>query len=525
MPGDSQEGGPHETPTQNAARGVGGKAVGFMGNALSTAVGVALGGSMVGYALRSAEVYMDLSRVIGQLGQRFRESGKAAAYFGGQLGYTIHQTAQLSTAYGEELNSFDEKRAGSMVGFARFGGQDAGQTTGALARFERLRSPELRNLGGRINVSTTTEDQRLAKLMGSAMSMAMDKGRFGEFLGTATRVQEMLIGRGAAAKDTNVLGLMELGQKMFGKNDPRGTGSMFMGTLAGMDALGQDRGVQTMLLREMRMGLPGGLSRREAMVQAEKGILDPGNLRLMLKDFDRAGIGSNQNAMFNSLAGKGLDASGTSALAGLLADPGRRADFLESLDPNSKVREGKFFATLTKDERALYKSKGMLGLGESTVTIGEGMAVKTEAGQMAVGAIVAPLLDGLQTVLVNTIKMTGLSLGEDFPTVIRNGVKAMTDLSGALLELVRVYKGEGYLNASQTLRGNVGAAQQAYAAGSDLGLAAPLVGIANAPGLVGVGNYVSPPGWIILAARAAAQEVLREGGAGQYINSEAGAQP
>jgi hypothetical protein len=402
------------------------RAAGFARHTFGTAIGVALGGSIQGFLMESAHTYMRVSQAVAQLEARFRSAGQGAAFFATQLGYTSQQGAQLAGIYGGALNSFDPHRARTFVGAARTTGMDAAQAMGLFGGIFQTRP------------SSIDDNTRIARLIGNARIAGMGEGRLPEYLQTFAAAQDLMLNRGMRAGDQNVAQMLSLPGQVFAPGDERGRGSRALGFLQGLDQMGQAQPMRSFLLRQMRFGTKDGPSYRQAMVALDQGLLDPGNLQLMTKGFDRMGIGGNADAIFRALQPfKGsMSADALSRMSDLLADPTRRGAFFAGFGGRgTSGADQAFLHGLSDQDRELFAKAGFAGVGATKVSQGEAMAVRLEAMQLQMGKTVAQTIDDMRGIAMDLIKSFKNLIGDDFGTQIHNGLMGLKQATDAIVEL------------------------------------------------------------------------------------------
>jgi hypothetical protein len=373
----------------------------FVSNAASTAIGVGLGNSIEGFLLASGQKYMELSRIINTVGQRFREAGGDAEFFGGRLGYTIAQTSQYMETLGAQTNGVDKGQLGSSMGFGRTMGQDPGAVASMVGRLSRLSG-------------TKVGDDQLAMIAGTAQKQGMDKGRMAEFMQSITQLAEMQFGSTGKVDIGNLMQMQALPSAVFGANDPRGMGDAgvgftqrLQGVMTGGGAMGN------FLMRSMGYGSQGGPGYIEMRKRQEAGLSDPRNLISMFSAFQKMGMGTGaQFRAIESVSGGSLKAEEIEALVKKLGNAQGLSDFQQQ----GVGGQAAFVASLKGGDAAAFAKGGFAATGARHVDMGSAFSVQTEAMQMSVGAPMArAMLDMRETFghLIDTLhNITGSNLGD-----------------------------------------------------------------------------------------------------------------
>jgi hypothetical protein len=442
----------------------------FASNVASTAMGVALGGSVQGFLFQSAETYMRLSQVIAQLDARFGSASKSAAGFATSLGYTITQGGAFASAYGSNLNNFDAGRAKMMVGTARVTGQDAGQMVSLLSHLEQIRP------------SSVDQQTRYQRLIGGAHMSGMGRGRLPEYLQSVIGLQEQMLDVGLRPGDAIAQNYLSLPGMMFGATDVRAQGQRGLGVVQGLAGIGKSGPMQSFLTRALGFGNKDGPSFRETQVAVDKGLLDPGNLQVVLDRFDKMGIGHNADSIFKALHGVkgGMSSDALSRMSEVFADKDKRAEFFAGFGDDGRMkRDHAFAAGLSAADKKVFEEGGMIGLGGQKVSAGEAMAVRMEAMQLELGKSVAEMLDGAREIAHNLIKALKDIIGQDLGSLVKDGMGALVSLSANVRDLSQAfntYSGGGLSGFAANTGQNAGvgwgiASQMGIGAGIQYGLA------------------------------------------------------
>lgn len=363
--GRGGNGGPPADPNRFMARVARGASTG-----LGVGVGMALGGSALGFLFSAGEQFMEVDRILGQLDQRFGNA-QGVREFGSRLGYTVEQAASLATILGSVENRFSARTASRYTGFARVAGLDPEQTVGQLALIGRMGGATLSNAG-------------LAGISAGAARVGMGQGRMPEYLevlGAMMAQQQQVMGLADVGTQQRTL---EMISRAFGGRDI-GTGHN------ALDIAGRLQGVMTggaltpFLMRAMGFGRDPNLGYVEMRKRMEAGINDPRNLVSLFETFSQRGYSSDQ--MFRALesvSGGSLRAVEIEALVSQLGTEKGRADYLAA-PPTAAARD-------------------YAAAGAGTVTRGEARAVQLEGMKLEVGNTVSQMMGDLTAAAQNLMR-------------------------------------------------------------------------------------------------------------------------
>lgn len=391
----------------------------FLSNTASTAIGVGLGTSLTGLPLAAINRYMQLSTVLEQVGQRFREASDGAEMFGTGMGYGIARSAQLSEALGRVQDSFSRSDAVRMAGFGRHMGADPGVTLSALGTMSHLQ-----------NRSLSSAD--MAQLAVMARELGMGQGRFEEFLHraeSATREEFALTGRATPEGMMGVLGLPSI---LFGAGDPRRTDESIG---AGLNSVITSSGpMRSYMMRAMGYGKTEGPSYIEMRKRLEAGVYDARNVDDLFSSFQARGMGEGaQFRAIESVAGGALKAWQIEALV-------KKLGTSEGLDEYRRLAYGSmsgedsvdiFRATLSEQERRAFDSGGMTGLGRGSISAGEAYENKIESMLFKVGGELAPGVMNIQDTLLS-VGRTLENLVGDFGTGLERATGILERIATAV---------------------------------------------------------------------------------------------
>lgn len=382
----------------------------YLSNMGSMAVGIGLGASVFGFLLNSGQKYLELSKIITHVGQRFREAEQNVIGFGGAMGYTIGETAGLVEQLGNVQDQFTRGDFLRSTGFARHMGIDPGQALSTFGRLGALRGHE------------PLSQRQMAEIAGRALSSGMGQGRFGEYLDLVRTNAEAQFAATGRYDFRSSMAAMNIPGIAFGLGDPRAQGQAGQGMLEGLNAtLTGNPAMQTFMMRAMGFGSAGGPGYIEMRKRLEAGIHDPQNIVDLFTAFRQRGMGRGaQYRALESVAGGNLKAWQIEAL-------------VDNLGSEAGIK------TLQRDMGGDYADSyvqrvvgtgaaDFVSSGAGKISLGEKRALQMEGMQMAVGDTVATAMIDMTDTLQNVVKMMQNLLGIDFEAVVR-------DLSGSLKEL------------------------------------------------------------------------------------------
>lgn len=386
---------------------MGSASLNFLSNTASTAIGVGLGTSLFSLPMTAVQRYMQLSTVLEQVDQRFRNVTDGAEMFGTSMGYGIARSAQLSEALGSVLNQFNRGEAVQMAGFGRHMGADPGVTLRTLGT--------MRSLGGR-----ELGDSDMAALANMARAMNMDQGRFEEFLHRAeqaTREEFALTGR---ATPEGTMGALGLPSVIFGAGDPRRSDDSITSGLQSVMTSGGP--MRSYMMRAMGYGREGGPSYIEMRKRLEAGIFDARNVDDLFSSFQDRGMGkAAQFRAIESVAGGALKAWQIEALVDKLGTNAGLEEYralaygsMSGEDAISVFRE-----TLKGKDLDAFDRGGFKSLGERSISAGEGYENRIERMMMAVGQPLAQGIPNLQDAIMSVGRTMENLLGDFGPNIER----------------------------------------------------------------------------------------------------------
>lgn len=401
----------------------------FASNAASTAVGLGLGQGPLSFILGSGGTYMELSKQLTQVAQKFKDLDENAATFGQTLGYTIGQTAGLVKALGHATNTVTKGQVQRILGFARFSGMDAGEAIHTVGGIERT-------LGRQV------DDNELAMLNQLARRSDMGEGRFSEFMQSLQRIGETQVGTMGAADLPAIMAQMQLATGVFGAQDPRSQGMRGVQFSEKVNAFMGGRtnpGMQSFFMRAIGFGSTSGEDAPgyvEMRLRQEAGLGNQENLRDLREAFKAAGMG--RGAIFKVLERSGFAAQESATFSEFLADDEQFGEFMSAVDNQGELLDD-FRSKLKKEDPEAYevfKAKGMLGAGKDAVPMGAAREVQLEAARMALGRTMAQVMADSLDSMENIAKGLADLLNVDFHGLI-------TGLTGAVERLTEQFEGDG----------------------------------------------------------------------------------
>ncbi len=380
-----------------------------MKTAAAATVGMALGGSGVGFFLNSAQTYMELSRVMVTLNQRFATFEGNVTGVGRALGFARAEGGALMETLGAQTNTLNRGTAHQYMGFARTFGLDPSQTVGGLGRLQRL-------MGGHAPTRAAMHG-----LGAQAAGLGMGEGRFGEYMQVLSALGESEFkstGRigsnwaalGASSADfAGDMGLqgamttMALPGQVFGKDDPRSQG------MEGLDFTQRLSGAfsgggpwKSYMMRAMGYGRKGGpdyMTMRERLDAGVMGEMGSQNVKDIAKFMSAQGLG--QGAIYRGLEGAfggQLKAHELRALSGFIADENK----VNAWAGGGALPDDPALQALAN--RAEWKGDGpidFLETGRKAVPEGDVSRGSIEDLRVAVGEPLARTIIDLQGIMVN----------------------------------------------------------------------------------------------------------------------------
>ena len=396
-----------------------GRGAGWVRNATSTAAGVGLGSSITGFFLGSGQKYLQLSKVIEHLDQRFRSAGDGVAYFGSALGHTVAETGSLIDSLGDKTNTVTRSQFQRYAGFARERGLDPGVAMDTLGTLERVTGEQV-------------DQTSLIRLLLDADKQKMGEGRFAEHVRATASIGESQLRRTGHVDLGGVMTAQGIPGIVFGQGDPRAQGQAgadFLDRLSGVIGGEHNNAMRTYMMRAMGFGEEGGPGYIEMRKRLEAGVHgDEGteNILDLFKQFRGQGLG--EGAMFRRLevaSGGSLKAHEIEALVQTLGTDEGLSEFFDSTYTDPEARREAYMKTLSAADRARFEQEGFVGLGKAATPFGASAEVELEGLQMKVGGSVAKGMLDIRDILVNSAEGFSNLLNVDWGPLL-------TDLTGAL---------------------------------------------------------------------------------------------
>ena len=386
-------------------------AVGFAGQVASQGTQLALGSSLTGPPMASAQKYMALSRTIAQMNARFREVEGSVSSFGGVLSYTVERSAAMAAALGEATDSFTKGTFRGYAGFARFRGLDGGAVMQSFGQMQA------------VNRGTGLSTGQMAQVDLASSAMGMNQGQKGQALQLIANLAQSRLEQtgsgdvGMAAKLASMpRDIFQPGWRNENDVDPRGRGSMAMGFLGQMDRMMTSRsgaGASTMM-RAMGYGKKGGPTYREMRRRQDEGISNPQNLIDLQARISGLAEGISPDRKEDYVykyiealgrsTGADFKANQVDALTNLFSDEDRFAEFKDRYTTSGDSDAMEFaMKGMTKAERESFKRDGYFAAGQGSAGIGESIEVRIERMMLKIGEPLAKLIPDLQTMFENIV--------------------------------------------------------------------------------------------------------------------------
>lgn len=421
----------------------------------ATAIGIGLGASLTGFMLSSAQTYLELSKIITVVGQRFREAQGNVISFGGSMGYTRAETAGLVEALGSVTNIVDKSTFRSYTGFARQQGIDPHAALGTFGRLGAMRA-----YGGKVS------RQEMAELMGRAQFAGMDQGRLPEFMQGMMSLGEAGFQSTGQMDWRALMAVSRIPGIAYGDDrDPRATGQAGASMIQGLHGVMTGGGpMQTFMMRAMGYGTAGGPGYIEMRKRTEAGVYDPRNVSDLFGAMRARGFG--EGTMFKALesvSGGRLTAYQMEALVKNFGTESGQAKFLETYGSGGEGM-GRFLASVSDEDYDRYEAGGFEAMGRTKVSRGERRSVKMENMRMVVGDPVSEAMVDLTDTIVNLAGTLKNLIGIDLGKILTDSTEAMKQLSAtiergtrtggsirkAITSPVDMMPDEAFVNAAET---------------------------------------------------------------------------
>lgn len=250
---------------------------GFAANTLSTATGVALGSSIMGFLTSSAEQYKENSKSLADMRALFGDVGPGAqaGYKSlGGLNLLVRERTGLLGALGAQTNQIDPQQALQAAAFARAYGLDLNTTATGIGHAQRLTGAPM-------------GQRQLLAMRGQAMSLGMGGGMFPEYMETLQGALDAQFQATGQASLSGAMNALQTPAILFGTGSPLGQGHLGFDMAQRTHSMisGGSGGMKLAMLRAMGFGKEGGPSDLEAMERVEAGIYDRRNLAALFKRY------------------------------------------------------------------------------------------------------------------------------------------------------------------------------------------------------------------------------------------------
>lgn len=422
-------------PPPNQGGGIPG--AGFISNTASTATGIALGSSILGFLTGSAERWQETDKALGALDRRFDALDRKAGNFAASMGVVRAEAAALLETLGAQTNTVDLGQARMGVGFARTTGTDPAAAMRFLGTGSRLGGFKLDSL-----------DMR--RVYGQAKMMGQGDGMLPEFMESLTALMQQQFQTTGVTGLPTAQTLMNIPGILFGGGDPRAMGMGGVSTLQSMQGMlsgSTSPGMGVEMLRAMRYGREGGPGYLDAMERREAGVFDPRNLvdmfgmwrkkgisaeratEMSLQDARRSGMSTKT---WRAIVTRGMSDAGFAALEGNL-DSANILDFMG--DAGTGMMSDK--------DQALFAKNGWAGTGGGATVLSQHRGrqmddmIASTGPQMLKSVMDLTSAAGNMGAAVNSIikAMTG---GDGFLDVVNNGTEAVRNFTQRVSEAATV---------------------------------------------------------------------------------------
>jgi len=401
----------------------GAMSLGLKGAAIGA--GLALGGGLLSFFTARANHFMQLSSVMAQLNRRFREGEGAVHGWGSAMAFTVGQTAQMMELMGSNVNDPTKAQFQSFAGIQRNYGL-GGDAIGGLSSIEKYTHGSSPGLG--------VDRTGLAQIIGRAVTTGMDGGRLAEHIRTIASVSEETFRRTGKSSVTGALATTAIPGLIFGPGDERGRGQMGVEFMARLNAGADNPAMQTLLMRAMGYGQPGGPGYIGMRMQSEAGFYGEAgvqNLGYLHQEFSARGADKQYAFRALETTMPGLRAHELDKLAAFLTNP----EMQPMLDKLSGVEDlDAFYGGLSQKERAAFDESGFAGMAGLAGRAGAGdwRQVQMEGLSMRYGPAMAETLMKLTDTADQTLQAFQKLTGVDWGTMLVELVSAINRLSRAL---------------------------------------------------------------------------------------------
>lgn len=372
-----------------------------------------IGEDPIAMVLGSGSRYMQISKALTQVAQTFREASQGATTFGNSLGYTLDRSVALSQALGAQTNALDPVSGANYLGFARGMGLDPMSAMGTFGGMQRIQGRPL-------------SPMELIQMGGQARKIGMGQGRFGEQTQALLSIMEQAEQRTGHADASQAGALSMFAAHVFRREDGTfgdlGLGAKGAGFIQRLSA-GFDRpAVQSTMLRAMGYGQAGGPSYVDSMQKIEAGVNDTQNLAKLYNYLRADGVGGDGlKVVFKEAFG--LRMHEASSLVEALSNP--EVMRYMSGDAGAAEAASSYVQGLKPEQRAALRDGGLVGLGRSAISAGEGYETQKEALVMKFGPQMAALqLDILKATSSVAQSIKNL-LGEEFSGSVKKATGAV----------------------------------------------------------------------------------------------------
>lgn len=459
-------------------------------NVAGAGIGIALGTSLTGFGIQSAQHYLETSKVIAQLGREFRETGTSADFFAGRLGHTIAVSAQAARAYGEQTGGFDRGGFRESLGFARTFGLDPTRTAGTIGRLSRLGLP--------------TDTGALSAIAGRAEWERQGQGRFGEYLNTLTSLAERQLSATGGTSLAPLLGANALPSMVFGLGSPLASGDRALDFTDRLqsDFTRQGSPLATFLARVSGYGRDPSVSYEDMRLREEAGIYDPRNIRDLMGFVNQMPKGQQ----FSTLEGilPSLGAREIRSLRDAFPNQDALDALMQTYEKSPEMAQRHIERVLAGEGTNV--TGGYERAGAGFVSRGEAAAVDLESAMMTIGEPTSRAILDMRDILGNIAGGLSNLAGGDLGSLLTDltgtlkglseNIKALTG-SGALAGATG--RGAGMLlnpDAYQSSNPGVEFMRQQYASGSMFANPGALImpGYGLYRGAMNARDYISDPG-------------------------------
>lgn len=373
----------------------------FANNSVSAAIGTT---NLQQLPFTGAQRYLEVSKALEQVEQRFASSSSRASEFASSLGYTLDMAGSLANALGAVTNTVDQGQGGMFLGASRFmGATNPAGVLSSLGSIARMSGGVARPHGG--------EARDLETMIGASRMMGMHEGRFEEFL---SLMQESVGRHLSVTGHASVAGALPsamLGRFVYGSEHPLTADPALS---RGLESTFQSEQMRTFVMRAQGYGSEefsaraaheGTTAYMLANRLADAGAMDPSNVSLLFETMQARGFTKDQMfEVLRSQSGGALNSAQIEAMVNAVGSPEGLSAYQRQMVGGGIVGTARdtFQGLLTeRGGSEIYGKGGMAALGQTGISAGEVWEQKLETILIRSGAPLVTMIGDLQTSALN----------------------------------------------------------------------------------------------------------------------------